>query len=280
MRERGLPTYAGRMPIDVQVHGGDGPEIVLLHGGPGAQGSVGNLARLLADEFRVLEPLQRRSGDVALTVRRHVEDLAEVAPERAVLVGASWGAMLALSYAAALPARVRGLVLVGCGTYDVESRALYEERMRDRLGPEGVETAEDLHRQIKEAQATEEKDRLFDRLGALACKAQAYDALETEEEDLPFDLRGHEETWANALRLQETGQEPQAFSAIGAPVLMLHGEDDPHPGREIHEVLKAYVPQVELVLFARCGHEPWSERHAREPFLRLLRERLRELTSG
>jgi pimeloyl-ACP methyl ester carboxylesterase len=268
------------MPIDIRIHGEDGPTVVLLHGGPGAQGSVGDLARTLADEFRVLEPLQRRSGTEPLTVRRHVEDLAEIAPAGAPIVGASWGAMLALSYAATYPDRVPGLVLIGCGTYDVASRALYEERMRERLGADGIVQVQELQRRIEETEEETDREALFGRLGALASRAQSHEPLESPAEDEEFDPRGHEETWNDAVRLQETGQEPLAFSAIGVPILMLHGEDDPHPGAQIHEVLQTYVPHAELTLLDRCGHEPWRERHAREPFLDLLRERLRSLTGA
>jgi pimeloyl-ACP methyl ester carboxylesterase len=61
---------------------------------------------------------------------------------------------------------------------------------------------------------------------------------------------------------------------------MLHGADDPHPGTLIHERLATCVPNLELVLLDRCGHEPWRERHAREPFLAALGERLHRLTGG
>lgn len=271
------------MPIDVRTYGDSGPEVLVLHGGPGAQGSVAGLARALSDEFRALEPLQRRSGSVPLTVARHVADLAEVAPPTAPIVGCSWGAMLALSFAAAYPDRTAGLVLVGCGTYDVDSRALYEERMHERLGEEGVADAQAILRRIEEAESAEEQDQFFDRLGDLVTKAQAYEPLATKEgaeAEPPFDRQGYQETWSDVLRLQETGQEPLAFSSIGVPVLMLHGADDPHPGNEIHAVLGTHLPHVKFELLDRCGHEPWNERHAREPFLRLLHEHLRRLTQA
>ena len=86
--------------IQVRRYGSSDPTVVVLHGGPGAQGSAAGLARSLARDFKVLEPLQRRSGNVPLTVEQHVEDLAAVAPKPAILIGCSWGAMLGLSYAA------------------------------------------------------------------------------------------------------------------------------------------------------------------------------------
>jgi len=266
-------------PIEVRTWGEGPREIVLLHGGPGAPGSAASLARLLADDFRVLEPLQRGSGDVPLTVARHVADLAAVAPSPAVLVGCSWGAMLALSFAAAHPDRVRGLVLVGCGTYDAESRSAYEAAMRERLGPDGVAEAEELQRRIAATDDEAERNAIFAALGDLATRAQAYEPLPDEGEgEVACDLRAHEETWDDALRLQEEGQEPLAFSAVSAPVCMLHGADDPHPGRAIHATLGEFLPQIEYVEIDRCGHEPWRERHAREAFLASLRERLGRLT--
>src|SRR5688572_17590053 len=121
MEARGNRPVDDLEPIEVRRYGSAGETVVVLHGGPGAPGCAAGLARVMAGEFVVLEPLQRRSGRVALTVARHVEDLAFVAPRPAVLVGWSWGAMLGLSFAARYPERVSALVLVGCGTYDERS---------------------------------------------------------------------------------------------------------------------------------------------------------------
>jgi len=62
------------------------------------------VARGLADLYRVVEPFQRGSGGERLTVATHVADLHEVigfyaGPAHPALLGASWGAMLALAYA-------------------------------------------------------------------------------------------------------------------------------------------------------------------------------------
>src|SRR5437867_672899 len=123
-------------------YGTSGPVVVLLHGGPGAPGYMAPMARELADSFRVFEPLQRGSGGEPLTVARHVADLNELLESLGenrppVLVGHSWGAMLALAYAASHPRRTLSLVLVGCGTFDETARermrAISEERIGDSL---------------------------------------------------------------------------------------------------------------------------------------------------
>src|SRR5688500_20412214 len=102
--------------IRVRQYGSRGPNVVVLHGGPGAPGSAAGLARALADDFSVLEPHQRRSGIVPLTVSQHVEDLAGIAPPGSAIVGHSWGAMLGVSFAAWFPDRDRKSVVLVKGT--------------------------------------------------------------------------------------------------------------------------------------------------------------------
>jgi len=51
---------------------------------------------------------------------------------------------------------------------------------------------------------------------------------------------------------------------------MLHGDDDPHPGPETRDLLCRFLPQLEYRGFPRCGHVPWSERHARDAFLAMV----------
>lgn len=258
-------------PIEVRTYGAEGPQIVVLHGGPGAQGSAAGLALELQDDLRILEPIQRRSGTVPLTVARHVEDLAAVAPTPATLIGWSWGAMLALSFAAKYPERVRAIALIGCGTFDQASRMAFHRAMEARLAAPAYRTLDTLLAQMQAERDPRERDRLFTRMGELAMKAQAFDAIDPIENPLPADAAGHTETWHDVLKLQREGREPAAFASIRCPVLMIHGDDDPHPGRMTRDVLGKVMPQLEYVGIPRCGHEPWIERHGREPFLRTLR---------
>jgi pimeloyl-ACP methyl ester carboxylesterase len=258
-------------PIRVRTYGDNGPLVAVLHGGPGAIGSCARLARDLSSFCRVLEPLQRRSGEVPLTVARHVEDLAAALPDPAILVGSSWGAMLALSFAASHPHLVRSLALVGCGTYDRASRDAYRATMDERLGPVGRERRTQLRQQLSEATNVHHRDLILSQIGGLEEHAQAFDLIETAGHD-EIDAAGHSETWNDVLRLQDEGIEPASFSAIRCPVMMLHGDTDPHPGRTTYEILGQFVPQIEYREIPQCGHEPWLERWGREPFLETLRE--------
>jgi pimeloyl-ACP methyl ester carboxylesterase len=264
-------TNAGApSPLRVNRHGAGEPRIAVLHGGPGAPGSAVTLARSLAAFGGVLEPWQRRAGAMPLTVERHVADLAAVLPWPCVLVGWSWGAMLALSFATARPELATSLVLVGCGTYDQASRRAYQRAMADRLGSAGQVRMAALAAELERAADRPLRDRILAELGRMASEAQAYDPIgPTDVAELDAD--GYAETWADVLRLQRAGVEPSSFAAIDRPVLMIHGADDPHPGPSTRDVLGRHLPQLEYVEIARCGHEPWRERSGREPFLAAVR---------
>ncbi len=260
-------------PIQFRGYGSSGPAVVVLHGGPGAPGSAAGLARRLGRDFIVVEPLQRRSGRVQLTVARHVEDLAEIAPNPAVLIGHSWGAMLGLSYAARFPEKVSSLVLIGCGTYDASSRLLLRLSLERRLGEAGALQLRNLQERCSSEESAAVRDALLGEIGTAVMCAESYELIDEQEPEMimPADAAGNLETWGDVLRLQREGVEPDVFEAITARVLMIHGDVDPHPGAETRDLLRRFIPQLEYLELERCGHEPWRERHAREPFLSVLR---------
>lgn len=252
--------------LTVRSHGPAGRPVFVLHGGPGAPGYAAGLARCLADPLHVLEPWQRRSGATPLTVERHVEDLAEVLASHSrarapALVGESWGAMLALAFAAKYPDRVAAILLVGCGTFDAAARARLHATLDARATPElRAELAALEQRYPDAAERFSAAHRLSDPLYTY-CRAP-----DADDDGDTFDLKGHLESWNDMLRLQGEGRYPAAFGAIDRPVRMLHGDYDPHPGTLVRDSLVPYLPQLEYVELERCGHSPWLEVYARDRF--------------
>ena len=253
----------------VRIYGSSGPPVIVLHGGPGAAGHMAPVARGLADLYRVIEPFQRGSGRERLTVARHVADLHEVMTVcaeggRPALLGASWGAMLALAYAAAHPASTGPLVLAGCGTFDPVARAAMQSTVAERMNDE-------IRAQLKQADQLDPNERM--RASAITtARIYSYDPINFPHADDEVDARAHEETWEDMLRLQTEGVYPAAFSAIKVPVLMAHGTFDPHPGGLTMQTLRPYLPQLEYRELSHCGHYPWLERAAADAFFSLVRD--------
>ncbi len=265
-----LNRGADRAALSIREYGTSGPLVVVLHGGPGAPGYMAPVARGLADSFRVLEPFQRGSSGEPLTVARHVADLHELLSRRRrvrpAVVGHSWGAMLALAYAAAHPGHALSLVLIGCGTFDRAARdrlrALRQERMDDVLRRRLAGLREEVP----------DPDERLAVSGNLMLPLYSYEPVASELGVEACDARGHHETWEDMVRLQEEGVYPAAFAAIEVPVIMLHGAVDPHPGRLIRASLKPHLPQMEYHEWDRCGHYPWLEKSVGDEFLAVLRQ--------
>jgi pimeloyl-ACP methyl ester carboxylesterase len=266
----------------VRVYGESGPMVIVLHGGPAAVGEAAPIARGLAHSFRVLEPWQRGSGDQPLSVARHIADLHALVISRCdaaypALVGASWGAMLALAYAAAHPGSTGPIVLVGCGTFDKEARARLRRTLDER-------TDDELQRALSSLQQVfPDPDERLKRTYELTRKLYHVDPLELpgiDPVDGPFDVRAHNETWQDMVRLQEEGVYPAAFAAITSTVLMLHGAEDPHPGQMIRASLQPFLPQLEYHQWDRCGHSPWLERAIREDFFAVMCRWLKKHLAG
>jgi pimeloyl-ACP methyl ester carboxylesterase len=250
-----------------------GPLLVLLHGGPGAPGELEPVGRELADRFRVLETAERRAppspDEEPLSVASHVADLrallrARARPDKPFLIGHSSGAIIALAYAAAHPATVRGVVLVGCATMGESARTAFRAALQVRLDA----TARAA---LRAADAVPDRDEALRRRASALLPAYSVDLLTTHTAMAYVDARGHDQTWADMLRLQAFGEHPAAFRRIRAPVVMLHGEEDPHPGKLIRESLQAVLPGLEYIGLPKCGHYPWLERAARERFYTELR---------
>ena len=155
-------------------------------------------------------------------------------------MGHSWGAMLALAYAAAHPNECGPTVLIGCGTFDPAARermrAIIAERMTDPIR-RGLE---DLAAQIADP------DAQMRARGALIEPLYSYDLAAAGGESGECNARAHDETWQDMMRMQDEGVYPAAFASIETPVLMLHGADDPHPGRIIRASLERYMPQTRV----------------------------------
>jgi len=226
------------------------------------------VARELATSYQVIEPFQRGSSSEPLTVVRHVADLHEVisfytADFRPALLGASWGAMLTLAYAAAHPNSVGPLILVGCGTFDLTARAELQRVVAERM-------TDAIRARLKDAERLDADECLKASAEAMT-PIYSYDPLISPHQEDEVDARAHQETWDDMLRLQRVGIYPAAFAAIKSPVLMVHGMFDPHPARLIAKGLQPYLPQLDYRELEHCGHYPWLEKAAAGTFYSLVR---------
>lgn len=257
---------------NLRTYGQKPYRVAVIHGGPGAPGEVAPVARELARDYGVLEPLQTKD-----TVGGQIEELREVLTANAdppvTLVGFSWGAWLSYLYTSRYPSSVRKLILIGTPPFpaemamDVMTTRL--ERMSEAERAEFFALTEALNQP-----GNPDRNRLMARFAALTNRADAYELLPYQSELIEYLFDINQSVWAEANRMRNSGELLEAGRAIACPVVAIHGDHDPHPVAGVREPLAGILQDFSFVLLEKCGHEPWLERYARDEFFRVLREEI------
>jgi pimeloyl-ACP methyl ester carboxylesterase len=244
---------------------GDGPPVVLAHGGPGlGYEHLDSLAEELAQGYRVAFYQQRglapstTEGD--FTLAEAVSDVVAVLDhlgwERAWFVGHSWGGHLAFHVAQAIPDRLLGVVSV------------------DPLGGVGDGAAEQFGAEMV-ARAPEAHRARIEELDAKDTDGTATPEDEAEEWDLIwpsyFADRAHvmprphmrssmpaqAGLWGDLMeRLPELEER---LPGIRVPMVVVVGERSPMPPGEAGGATAERIPGARLVVVPDAGHFPWFE---------------------
>ncbi len=266
--------------LELRTHGDAPYTVAVVHGGPGAPGSVAPVARALADRWGVLEPFQ-----TAATLEGQAHELRGVlAAHGAVpvaLVGWSWGALLSFITAARYPELVKRLILVSSGVFDARYAPQIMQTRLSRLADAERDELARLQQVLDADYGTvAARDAALARIGELfkTC-SDSYDLL-PEQDDASegvssgMQLAIHRRVWDDAEALRARGDLIELGRRIQCPVVVLHGDHDPHPLEGVRAPLTQVVPGLRVHLLERCGHYPWLERHARDAFFELLRAEL------
>lgn len=261
---------------------GSGPvRVAVIHGGPGAAGSVAPVARRLGETRGVLEPIQ-----TATTLDGQVKELhqalSEYTSRPVTLIGHSWGAWLSYLVAARYPADVRKLILVGSGPFAERFVPLIAANRCRRLGRQEWEEYLDLVERLNQGSAALPEEALA-RLGELGSKSDSYDPVDSPGfASAGGKMQGeiYQGVWPEAARLRRTGALLALADGLACPVFAIHGEQDPHPAAGVQDPLGARLRDFRMVVLPQCGHEPWRERQAREPFYLLLEQELADGQEG
>lgn len=249
--------------------------VVVVHGGPGAGGEMAPVARALATDRGVLEPIQ-----TAASVDGQVGELREIVAGEGsppcALIGYSWGAWLCVIAAARHPELARKLILVGSGPFEERYVPQMTARRLERLGESRRSELETLLRGVSSGSGADNDDALR-RLGALASETDSFDPVldSSHSSDLyPPRADIFREVWKGAAEMRRSGALLALAAVVKCPVTAIHGEHDPHPADGVREPLARVVGPFTFVLLRECGHTPWLERRARGAFYEILREEL------
>ena len=242
---------------------GDGPPVVVLHGGPGAHHDYLLPGFDLLARGRELIYYDQRGGgrspvgrEVPVGWREQVADLEALRGlwnmDRMTLAGYSWGGLLAMLYASEHPERVERIALVSAAPATRGARAVFEARFQARtLSPELQAARAELRTSgLRERDLQAYQRRLFE----LAVAGYFHDP-DRVRDLTPFRLteRTQKEVWAS---LGDYDLRP-ALRSLKLPALVVHGDDDPIPLESARET--ALCLGAELTVLKDCGHVPYVE---------------------
>jgi pimeloyl-ACP methyl ester carboxylesterase len=221
----------------------------------------------------ILEPLQTGMSLDALVdeLRTVLEGEAEVP---VVLVGSSWGAMFGSMFAAAHPALVRKLILIGSGPFEESYAAQIRPRRLGRLVPHKRQRAKDVLDSL-DSMAADEMELPLTDLFHLFNEADAYDPVTLDIGHIGIYVEQHLVVWEEARQVRASGQLLEMVNEVECPVVAIHGEHDPHPAAGVREPLAARLEDFKFILLKNCGHIPFIEKQAREEFLEILLQEIR-----
>lgn len=246
---------------------GSGFPLLLCHG-PGLWDNLGSLATLVDHVARVYRWDQRgcgRSDRVGpYTVERMVMDMEAIREhlgvERWVVAGHSWGASLALHYAAAHPRRSAGLIYVsGTGLADswaAANRAAYRAERERRLTTDQRARLAELVDSADRAADEEREYRLLSWTTDVSPGRSAEELL-VEDLEAPWEINVEANRALGEDALCAAADLRVAVSELPVPALLVHGSNDTRPPAGAAE-LADLLPLSELVTL-RTGHNPWLE---------------------
>ena len=246
---------------------GAGPNVLVLHGGPGAHHDY-LLPQFdaLADGRQLRYYDQRGGGrspvgrDVPVGWQEHVADLHALVEhwqlDAVTLLGYSWGGALALLYAASYPERVGRLALVSPAPLDPEQREEFHRRFAERQhSPELQRAREDLR-----TSALRERDPASYQQRSFELAVAGYFRDPTRARDLtPFRVTGRTQdaVW-ESVAATDLRAELDELAELCIPALVIHGRHDPIP-LDAAERVADLLCDARLEVLESSGHVPHVE---------------------
>jgi pimeloyl-ACP methyl ester carboxylesterase len=248
---------------------GDGPRVLLLHGGPGMSFTyMDEVADELLDGYHVATYQQRglapSSLDGPFDVATHVEDIGGVIDalgwERATLVGNSWGGHLALHAAVALGNRLDGVLCIDpLGAVGDGGEKEFEAAMFARTPADVREKAEALDARAMAGEGTPE-----DALESLRLVWPAYYADWTAAHEMPstmtLSVDAYPQTFGSLH--EELPRLSAALPSVTVPVGFLAGGSSPMPVTASTDTAAA-IPGAWTEVVQDAGHFLWLEKPGR-----------------
>ena len=248
----------GDLEVSYDVHG-DGPPLILLHGGGARARSFEDMVPILAKEFTVYTYDQRGFGETIRPAQPQLSSdlwrddmlrfMDSFGLEKASVGGWSLGAGVALNFVLAHPQRVSNLILIGAGSgpgVPRGDRSGFDERRRLI---EGGAKAEEIV-----AKTFEFTKKSFSRY-TLEHNHRAVEMVRNEH------LSNDPQSYLEMVK----ADRPDVSSRLGeitCPTLIIVGDEDSRTPVANSEAFNKHIPSSFMKIIPDCGHHYGYEQPA------------------
>lgn len=247
-----------------RIYGKEPIRLVLLHGGPGAAGSMASVAKNLSIRFGVLEVFNFGKS-IDEQVYETYEEILRYCDLPVIIAGHSWGAWLGWIFTAKFSNLVSKLILISSGPFEAKFATDILATRLGRLDENDRGKFRLKAKQISEAEGDEANDS-FKELGKMMLKSDQYNAMPFQSDEDLFSYEVYSKIWPEADELRKSGKLIGMADKISIPVVALHGNYDPHPFQGVFAPLRKILTNFKMHIIDKCGHYPWLEIEAKDNF--------------
>ena len=246
---------------------GEGLPILIINGGPGMNSNgFASLAEILSRNYQAILYDQRGTGrsemdnlsPETLTLDKMVGDIERIRKhlgyENWVVLGHSFGGMLASYYATLHPEKIKGLILSSSGGLDLQ---LFEALdISSRLSEEQRDSLQYWNRKI--ANGDTSYHARFQR-GKHLAPAYLFDTTfinQVAHRLTQSNMTINGWIWQNMREMEFDCK--MSLKEFHSPVLILQGEFDP-VDLSIAKTAHSVFPNSRLIILSNCAHYGWLE---------------------
>ena len=246
---------------------GEGSPILLLSGGPGiSSDQLSDVSERLSKSYRCILFDQRGTGksqtnpmdSTTINLNQAVNDITSLLKaqniKKVTIVGHSWGAMLAISYAIKYPDHIAKLILIGPGALELSDYKLIQASIASRA----TEAQKIFIKQVEDSIANHTASKeLMRAYGRTFTQFLFYDTLKMRSLEGRANPSTRDLMISDLFRINYNVKS--RIAELDMPLLVVCGRQDP-VGTIATPSVEKLNKKAKISWIENCGHFPWLEK--------------------
>lgn len=219
-----------------------------------------------------------KQGNCDIGISEHLRDLKKVVDHystesKPIIVGHSWGAMLAILYASAHSSSLQKVIAVSCGPLNKIQGDEFQNELNKRFG-EKKEYYDRLWNAIGEEKDEKQQQKLADNYIDRMMEIYQLDfgsGLQIQPHS--WDFKGGFNTMSESDQYVSRNEYEKALANIKTPLTVTQGTHDVIHPESIFNLVRKHVSHVETFAIKKAGHYPWIGQ-GHEQFREILKQQV------